>query len=234
MSHPACVVCVAEGKVQGLAAALKAAMRYPLVELAPAETPARLAAVDPAAIVVPAGPVGRGLMSGILQILDDLQGAYVPVLADAPEEWGLSTIVLPLPRDGAAERVATRLAAALRIAALHATVLRRAVAQERAHSVPSPANGESLSEATVLVAGRGGGYPALTLAVGERVALIGALSLETAKQCLDGRDIDGMVIGDGFSTRAVEDFLDLLRGDARFRDLPIVVADSRMPAIDFE
>src|SRR5262245_33476391 len=102
MSHPACVVCVAEGKVQGLAAALKAAMCYPLVELSPAETPARLPAVDPAAVVVPAGRHAPELKAGILQILEDLQGAYVPLLADAPEEWGRSTIVLPLPRDGAA------------------------------------------------------------------------------------------------------------------------------------
>jgi hypothetical protein len=234
MSHPACVVCVSESKVPGLAAALKTAMRYPLVELAPAEAPKRLAGVDPAAIMVPATRVEPELKAGILQYLEEQEGPYVPLLADSPADWGHATIVLPMPRDGGADRVATRLGAALRVATLHATVLRRAAAQGRTHAVPSHGNGESLTEATVLVAGRGGGYPALTIAVGERVGLVGALSLETAKQYLDGRDIDGMVIGDGFSARAVEDFLDRLRTDARFRDLPIVVADSRIHAVDFE
>jgi hypothetical protein len=43
-----------------------------------------------------------------------------------------------------------------------------------------------------------------------------------------------MVIGDGFPGRAVEDFLEDLRVDARFRDLPIVVADTRIGALDFD
>jgi hypothetical protein len=209
-------------------------MRYPLVELPAAETPKRLAEIDPAAIVLPGERFEPELRNGILDYLEAMDDTYIPLLAKTPEEWGHSTIVLPLPRDGSAERIATRLAAALRIAALNAAVLRRAAAQDRSDSVPSHRNGNSLNEATVLVAGRGGGYPALTLAVGERVGLIGALSLETARQYLDGRDIDGMVIGDGFSPRAVEDFLDLLRADARFRDLPIVVADTRIHAVDFD
>ena len=51
----------------------------------------------------------------------------------------------------------------------------------------------------MLVAGRGRGYPALTVAIGERMGLIGALSIETARSYLGARDIDGVVIGDGFN-----------------------------------
>src|SRR5262249_10877606 len=40
--------------------------------------------------------------------------------------------------------------------------------------------------------------------------------------------------GDGFSGRAVETFLDQIRADVRFRDLPLVVADSRIGAVDFD
>jgi GGDEF domain-containing protein len=234
MSDPACVVCVSEGKVPDLAAALRAAMRYPLVEQHPADITTKLAATAPAAIVVPVERPAPELMASILRYLEDMESAYLPILAAAPEDWGGSTIVLPLPTDAVPSRTVARLTAALRVRALHATVLRRAAAQERTNAVPSPINGESLNEATVLVAGRGGGYPALTLAVGERVGLIGALSFETARQYLEGRDIDGIVIGDGFPGRAVEDFLDLLRTDARFRDLPIVVADSRIGGVDFD
>src|SRR5436190_1187110 len=129
MSIGASIVCVADGKMPGLIAALRAGIRYPVIEMRPEDAPTRLAAIQPGA---------------------------------APEQ------------------------------------------------------------PTVLVAGRGGGYPALTLAVGERAGLIGALGFETAQRYLDGRDIDGIVVGDGFSGRAVEGFLDTLRSDVRFRDLPIV------------
>ena len=69
---------------------------------------------------------------------------------------------------------------------------------------------DPIEDATVLVAGRGRGYPALTVAVGERMGLIGALSIETARSYLGARDIDGVVIGDGFNRADVEDFVEEL------------------------
>jgi hypothetical protein len=83
--------------------------------------------------------------------------------------------------------------------------------------------GNLLDQATVLCMGRGGSYPALTTAVGERVGLIGALSVETAARYLNARDIDGIVIGDGFGPRLVEAMLTVLAEDARFRELPVGV-----------
>src|SRR6185436_5532937 len=99
---------------------------------------------------------------------------------------------------------------------------------------------DPLEDATVLVAGRGRGYPALTLAVGERVGLIGALSIETARSYLDARDIDAVVVGDGFNRSTVEDFLEDLSADPRWRDLPVIVPrdvardfdGERMPNVD--
>ena len=74
----------------------------------------------------------------------------------------------------------------------------------------------------MLVAGRGRGYPALTVAIGERMGLIGALASISGARYLNARDIDGIVIGDGFRSlgrrlphRAAE--------DTRLRDLPVAV-----------
>ena len=53
----------------------------------------------------------------------------------------------------------------------------------------------------------------LTVAVGERMGLIGALSIETARSYLGARDIDGVVIGDGFNRSVVEDFMEELNAD---------------------
>ena len=78
-------------------------------------------------------------------------------------------------------------------------------------------------EATVLLIGRGGAYPALSVALGERTGVVGALSIEAAANHLNVRDIDGIVLGEGFSARVVDAFLTVLTEDARFRHLPVVV-----------
>jgi len=83
--------------------------------------------------------------------------------------------------------------------------------------------GDALEDATMLIAGRGPLYPALSVAIGERVSMVGAFSVETAAKHLNARDIDGIVVGDGFSTRMVEAFLTALTQDPRFRDIPVAV-----------
>jgi hypothetical protein len=115
------------------------------------------------------------------------------------------------------------LRAALRVRTLHATVLRRiaALAEQGVTAPPIP-QGDPLDDATVLVAGRGRGYPALTVAVGERMGLIGALSLETARSYLSARDIDGVIIGEGFNRSVAEDFIAEIGADPRWRDLAVI------------
>jgi hypothetical protein len=130
-------------------------------------------------------------------------------------------------------RLVARLTSALRVRSLHMTVLRRIGPQAvKTRAFPLP---DLLAHATVLCMGRSRSYPALTTAIGERVGLIGALGLETAVRFLNSRDIDGIVIGDGFGPRVVEALLTILAEDARFRDLPVgvfgsgAVHDERLP-----
>ncbi len=89
--------------------------------------------------------------------------------------------------------------------------------------------GDALDDATVLIAGRGPLYPQLSVAMGERVKMLGALSVETAAKHLNARDIDGIVVGDGFSPRMVEAFLTVLAQDTRFRDIPVAVIGEAPP-----
>jgi GGDEF domain-containing protein len=65
--------------------------------------------------------------------------------------------------------------------------------------------------------------------MGERVKMLGALSIEGAAKHLNARDIDGIVLGDGFSPRKVEAFLTVLAQDARFRDIPVAVIGDEIP-----
>ena len=47
------------------------------------------------------------------------------------------------------------------------------------------------------------------------------------------RDIDGIVLGEGFSARVMDAFLTVLTEDARFRNLPVVVASNELaPSYD--
>jgi len=125
------------------------------------------------------------------------------------------------------------------VRALHATVLRRIESLSDAADVPDTVDYDPIEDATVLVAGRGRSYPALTVAIGERMGLIGALSIETARSYLGARDVDGVVIGDGFNRAVVEDFVEEIGADPRWRDLPVIVPPSarnldpeRMPNAD--
>jgi len=110
------------------------------------------------------------------------------------------------------------------VRALHGTVLRRTetLASREKRPPELPAN-DPLEDATVLLVGRGRSFPALSVALGERVGVIGALSVESAARTLNARDIDGIVIGDGFGPRIVEALLTVLADDVRFRDLPVGV-----------
>jgi GGDEF domain-containing protein len=98
--------------------------------------------------------------------------------------------------------------------------------------VPSLPDTDPLDEATVLVVGRGRHYPELTAAVAERVGLIGALSVETAARYLNLRDVNGVIIGEGFGPPTVEVFLTALGEDSRFGDLPVAVVPELPAAID--
>jgi len=89
--------------------------------------------------------------------------------------------------------------------------------------------GDALDDATVLIVGRGPLYPTLSVAMGERVKIAGALSVEAAAKHLNSRDIDGVVVGDGLSPRMVEAFLTVLAQEPRFRDVPVAVIGEAPP-----
>jgi hypothetical protein len=78
-------------------------------------------------------------------------------------------------------------------------------------------------DATVLLIGRGAAYPALSVALGERMGVIGALSIEAAAKHLNTRDIDGVVLAEGFTARVADAFLTVLAEDTRFRNMPVII-----------
>lgn len=231
-------VVVADSPGAGVVGALRAAGAFPIVEANWAEAAAAVASIDPEGLVLAntcTEDVSFGALAAALQRRSSAtSSAFLPVVARARED-GL--IVLPnalaIAPNMPAERIVGRLSSALRIRMLHATVLRRTrVLAGRGELLPALPGSDPLDEATVLFAGRGRSYPALALALGERVGLVGALSVESAARMLDARDIDGLVIGEGFSPRIVALLLTALAEDVRFRDLPIAALGAYASVVD--
>lgn len=180
----------------------------------------------PAAVIATAAVDTVARLDALAAQLASLE-LYVPLIAiGAAPPYAAN--VLPFARhshDG--ERLKARLRAALRVRSLHGTVLRRLAA----HPMPLPLPlTDPLHDASVLLMGRGACFPALSVALGVRLGVVGALSIDAAARHLNVRDVDGIVIGDGFTRRVVDGFLGVLGDDVRFRNLPVLVSPATVDA----
>ncbi len=152
-----------------------------------------------------------------LPVLSRVAPGFVPVTPDA----------IPVSAGATAERIVARLASAARVRTLHSTAFRRGEPVRAAGAdIAALPDSDPLEDATVLVTGRGRTYPELATIVGERVGLIGSLSVESAARYLNSRELNGIFIGEGYSPPMVDALLTALGEDARFRDLPIALLGS--------
>jgi hypothetical protein len=231
-------VVVADSPAPDVVEALRKAGAFPIVETNWADAAEAVDSVAPEAIVLaePCDDRERSeeFSRALTERLEAKGGALTPVIARLRDDGAASVAgALAIAASLPAARIAQRASAALRVRTLHGTVLRR-IETLTAHGSPAPELPQSdpLDDATVLVAGRGRTYPALAVAVGERVGLVGALSAENAARALNARDIDGIVIGDGFGPRIVQAMLTVLAEDVRFRDLPVTVLGGHAAVIE--
>jgi GGDEF domain-containing protein len=235
MSLQGPMIVVAEHPATDLVEALSAVGAFPIVETKWVDAPTAFVSIKPAAVLIAEpGPARNESSSRMLCLqIATMSGPIVPTIAMANSELD-AALPIALSADSSlpVARLIARLQSAMRVRALHATVLRRIeLFASNGGIMPMLPIGDALEDATVLIAGRGPLYPALSVAMGERVKTVGALSVETATKHLNERDIDGIVVGDGFSPRMVEAFLTVLAQDARFRDIPVAVIGE--PPADF-
>jgi hypothetical protein len=217
------IVIVAEKPVDGLIQAFSDAGAYPVVEAPWAKAPAAIESIKPSAVVITdADGATPKAIDPLTKCLAKAQ-PYLPAIMRVRDETSPPLPgVLPIGAEAPVSQMIARLSSAIRLRSLHATVIGRAKAlQEERNIIADLPEGDPLDDATVLVVGRGPAYPALSTAVGERLGVMGALSLDGAAGCLGAREIDGLVIGDGLPARSLEAFFHVLADDARFRDLPV-------------
>lgn len=235
MSLPGSILLVADRNDGALISAFTDAGAFPVVESSVAEAADAIARIEPAAVLFsdPDMALGPDAAHALMDAIDAAPAPFMPVLARVKACGATALDVLPIDAAAPPAQVVARLSWALRVRTLHATVLRRTDSlRDGGTDVPLLAATDPLDDAVVLVAGRGGTYPALSTAVGEQVALIGALSVETAARYLNDRDVDGVLIGEGFGPSTIEAFLTALTEDSRFRDLPVGVVPDFPDAID--
>jgi len=233
MSLQGPLIVVAEQPAAELVEALSTAGAFPIVESKWADAPAAFVTVKPAAIVIaePGAPANIASARMLCLQVATVNGPIIPVIARVcGDDDAAVPIALPADATLPVDRLLARLQFAMRVRALHATVLRR-IELFTSHDGKLPALpvGDAIGDATVLIAGRGPLYPTLSVAMGERVKVAGALSVEAAARHLNMRDIDGIVVGDGFSPRMVEAFLTVLAQEPRFRDIPVAVIGETPP-----
>jgi GGDEF domain-containing protein len=221
------MIIVAERPAPDLVAALSAAGAFPVIEANWNDAPTAFVSVKPAAVIIaePGAPPSESSARMLCLQIATAKDAIVPTLAftHAGDDVALP---IALPADPAlpVSHAIARLKSAMRVRGLHATVLRRIeLFTSQGGTAPAFPMTDALDDATVLIAGRGPLHSALSVAMGERVKMVGALSVESAAKHLNARDIDGIVVGDGFPPRMVEAFLSMLTQEPRFRDIPVAV-----------
>lgn len=220
MSQQGPIVTVSNREGHALADAVAQVKTFPLVDVGWPDAMEALTRLRPAAVLA-SDVEGNATALTALARAAALAEPYLPLIALDPGA-ALPQNALPFTQAGRSpERLVSRLNAALRVRSLHATLLRRLSNHRTSTRMPT---NDPIEDATVLLLGRGASYPALSVALGQQMGVIGALSIEAAAKHLNARELDGIIIGEGFTLRVLDAFLTVLSEDSRFRHLPVVVA----------
>jgi len=223
MSQQGPIIVVAREGRPAFADVLADSGASPVVTATWDEAAAAFTQVQPALIVF---EVSDGCTDDLIHLASGLEAAapYVPLIAVGPLSAPPRNVIVFDAPDNAFDRLPARVNAALRVRSLHLTVLRRLNGEAApAASLPDT---DPIEDATALLVGRGPSYPALSVAFGQHMGVIGALSVEAAANHLNIRDVDGVIVGEGFSPRVTDAFLTVLSEDSRFRHLPVIVGGS--------
>ena len=225
MSQQGPIIVVSNVGRPAFATVLEQGGMFPIVDAGWADASRAIEQVLPAAVIVAARGAAEPHLTALAKRIAARQ-PYLPLVAVDPQ-GRLPENAVPFSQNGGSfGRLIARLNAAVRVRTLHATVMRR-LDEDRIDRSAS-ADSDPVRDATVLLIGRGAAYPALSVSLGERIGVVGALSVEAAAKHLNTRDIDGIVLGEGFTARVMDAFLTVLSEDSRFRNLPIVLTSQQL------
>jgi hypothetical protein len=225
MSQQGPILVVSSDAWPSFVTALDEAKMFPVIATGWTDAARAVTQVQPAAVLTAMSGAAEARFFALAEQIAERK-PYLPLIAIEPKN-ALPDNAVPFTQgQGNIDRLVVRLRAALRIRALHMTVLRRL--EDRATGQIKLPDTDPARDTTVLLLGRGAAFPALSIALGERMGVVGAFSIEAAASHLNTRDIDGIVLGEGFSARVMHAFLTVLAEDARFRNLPVVLTSAEL------
>jgi hypothetical protein len=226
MSQQGPILVVSSDAWPSFVTTLDEAKMFPVIQTGWTDAGRAVTQVQPAVVLAAMSGAPQARFTALAQQIA-ARKPYLPLIAVEPRTDALPDNALPFTQGaGNPERLLARLRAALRIRALHTTVLRR-LDDQAAGQIKLP-QADPTRDATVLLIGRGAAFPALSVALGERIGVVGAFSIEAAANHLNTRDIDGIVLGEGFTPRVIDAFLTVLAEDARFRNLPVLLTTAEL------
>ncbi|HYI27296.1 MAG TPA: GGDEF domain-containing protein [Bradyrhizobium sp.] len=230
MSQQGPLIVVSNAGRPSFASTLDDAQMFPTIDAGWADASRAVEQLQPAAVLIAMDGTAEPDLDALARQIA-AQRPYLPLIAVDPTT-SLPDNAIPFSQTGGSfDRLTARLRASLRVRALDITVMRRMDGEPLARATAS--DFDPTRDATVLLIGRGAAYPSLSVSLGERIGVVGALSIEAAAKHLNTRDIDGIVLGEGFSPRVVDAFLTVLTEDSRFRNLPVVMtSDALAPTYD--
>lgn len=230
MSQQGPIITVSNRESPAVAEAVTRVKMFPLIDVNWPDAVEALGRLNPAALLVSDVKDNAAALTELASRTARAE-PYLPLIALDPGA-ALPRNAIPFTQAGRSpERLVHRLNAALRVRALHATLIRRLSNNRAATQMPTS---DPIDDATVLLLGRGASYPALSVALGQQMGVIGALSIEAAAKHLNARELDGIIVGDGFTLRVLDAFLTVLSEDSRFRNLPVVVANPPGLVADYD
>jgi hypothetical protein len=209
---------------------------FPLLDVTLREAPAAIAAMRPAFVVVDRlTETDETAAAALVDVTHEIDGPWTPILRIAAADEADHDVWFGTLRVRAADNIdalVKRLHAMQRLRRLDASVKRRtAILTAAGGPALDLAGTDPLAEASVLVVGRGRAYPGIALRFAERVTTVGAFGLEAALDMLRARDIDGIVLADGFAGNRIDWFLSEIARDTSLRDLPVALVAAQVDAV---
>jgi GGDEF domain-containing protein len=232
MSLQGPILIVADEPAGHLSRAFTDAGAFPVVDASWAGAATAAAEVKPAAIVLNEPTAADHQAMAALANEVNKTTPFIPTIIRLRDDVAPAMPgALAVAADAPVEQVIARVTSALRLRTLHSAAIGRArsLKTERNIIADLPA-GDPLDDAIVLLVGRGRHHATLSVAVGERMGVMGSLSIDQAAGCLKAREVDGIIIGDGLPAGAVDAFLMVLAENARFRELPVAVLNAGFDA----
>ena len=225
MSLQGPILIVAGRPAGALAQAFTDAGATPVIEASWAGAVTAFTEAKPATVVIPEPDSDNPLAVEALSMLIADAVPHTPAIVRVrDDQMPAIAHAIAISDDASVEQMIAKVASAQRLRTLHSTVLVRAQAlQEERNIIAELPSGDPLENAAVLLVGRGRHHATLSVAVGERMGVIGALSTDTAERCLAAREVTGIMIGDGLPASSVEAFLGTLCSNMLYRDLPIAM-----------